>query len=87
MVAASLHRSAQATGLHHRRQQLSALYTALLGDCEALQLPVTQPEIEHAWHLYVVRLRPERLRISRDALEGLLRMAWQVTTTKKVNRR
>ncbi len=26
-------------------------------------------------------------RISRDALEGLLRMAWQVTTTKKVNRR
>jgi hypothetical protein len=26
-------------------------------------------------------------RISHDALEGLLRMAWQVTTTKKVNRR
>jgi len=26
-------------------------------------------------------------RISRDALEGLLRMAWRVTTTKKVNRR
>jgi dTDP-4-amino-4,6-dideoxygalactose transaminase len=54
--------------LHRRRQHLAALYTDLLREVAAVQLPVTRPEVEHAWHLYVVRLRPERLRISRDAL-------------------
>jgi dTDP-4-amino-4,6-dideoxygalactose transaminase len=54
--------------MHHRRQQLAALYSEQLADCAALQLPVTRPEVEHAWHLYAVRLRPERLRIDRDAV-------------------
>ncbi|MGH7264837.1 MAG: DegT/DnrJ/EryC1/StrS family aminotransferase, partial [Candidatus Rokuibacteriota bacterium] len=28
--------------------------------------PVAQPHVEHAWHLYVLRLRPGVLRIGRD---------------------
>jgi len=54
--------------MHQRRQQLAHLYSALLADCPAVQLPVTLPDIEHAWHLYVLRLRPEVLRIHRDAV-------------------
>ena len=59
--------------LHQRRQRLAALYTELLADLPELQLPTTRPDVESAWHLYVVRLRPERLRIHRDALIELLK--------------
>ncbi|MFI5396471.1 MAG: DegT/DnrJ/EryC1/StrS family aminotransferase [Candidatus Binatia bacterium] len=54
--------------LHRRRQQIAALYTELLADLPSLDLPTARPEVEHAWHLYVVRMRPQRLRIHRDAV-------------------
>jgi dTDP-4-amino-4,6-dideoxygalactose transaminase len=59
--------------LHQRRRQLAALYGELLSDVPELELPVTQPDVEHAWHLYVVRLRPERLRVHRDEVIELLK--------------
>ena len=49
-----------------RRRAVVALYDAAFADEPALELPVTRPEVEHAWHLYVLRLRPEALRIDRD---------------------
>jgi dTDP-4-amino-4,6-dideoxygalactose transaminase len=61
--------------MHHRRHQLARQYAELLGDCSALQLPVTLPDVEHAWHLYVVRLRPETLNIHRDAVIDELKAA------------
>ncbi|MFQ5664905.1 MAG: DegT/DnrJ/EryC1/StrS family aminotransferase [Candidatus Binatia bacterium] len=54
--------------LHRRRRQLVALYDELLAGTEELQLPSAQPEVEHAWHLYVIRVRPERLRSHRDRI-------------------
>src|SRR5207249_1734720 len=54
--------------LHRRRQQIATLYSALLSDVPELQLPATRPDVEHAWHLYVVRLRPQPLRLNRDSL-------------------
>jgi perosamine synthetase len=59
--------------LNRRRQQLAALYHEQLKDIPELELPVTRPDIEHAWHLYVVRVRPEQLRLSRDTLIELLK--------------
>ena len=59
--------------MHAQRQHLAALYAELLSDVPLLQLPVVRPEVESAWHLYVVRLRPETLRIHRDALIELLK--------------
>jgi len=49
-----------------RRRAVVAQYDNAFGDDPALELPVTRPEVEHAWHLYVLRLRPEVLRIDRD---------------------
>ena len=41
-------------------------YTEAFQGEEALELPVERPNVEHAWHLYVLRLRPGVLRIGRD---------------------
>jgi dTDP-4-amino-4,6-dideoxygalactose transaminase len=35
--------------------------------------PPTRRDAEHAWHLYMIRIRPETLRIDRDAFIDELR--------------
>jgi dTDP-4-amino-4,6-dideoxygalactose transaminase len=49
-----------------RRRDVVAAYQAAFAADEALELPVERPWVEHAWHLYVLRLRPGTLRIGRD---------------------
>jgi dTDP-4-amino-4,6-dideoxygalactose transaminase len=50
----------------HRRREVVSQYNRAFADEPALELPVTRPEVEHAWHLFVLRLRPEALTIDRD---------------------
>jgi len=51
---------------HRRRVEIVEAYTQAFGAEEALEPPVQRAYVEHAWHLYVLRLRPELLRIGRD---------------------
>ncbi len=53
--------------IHSRRRELVARYREGLGDLEAIELPAEQPGSTHAWHLFVIRLRLDRLRIDRRA--------------------
>lgn len=53
-------------GFQERRAEVAAAYTDAFAGNEALETPVTRPEVGHAWHLYVLRLRPEALSIGRD---------------------
>jgi dTDP-4-amino-4,6-dideoxygalactose transaminase len=48
-----------------RRRQVVARYREAFASMEALQLPVERPDIEHAWHLFVIRLRRGVLSIDR----------------------
>lgn len=58
-------------GFVARRRQLAARYTELLSDLP-LSLPVAQADALSAWHLYVVRLRLDRLQRShREIFEAL----------------
>jgi dTDP-4-amino-4,6-dideoxygalactose transaminase len=59
--------------LHRRRQELVALYDEVLRDRPELEPLAVTPAGTHAWHLYVIRIRPELLRINRDALIELLK--------------
>ena len=58
--------------LQRRRLSLVRRYCELLGDVEELELPHCRPEVEHAWHLFTLRLQLERLRIDRAAVIRLL---------------
>lgn len=49
-----------------RRTAIARRYRAELGDLTALRLPTSRPEIEHGWHLYVIRLDGAQLTIDRD---------------------
>jgi dTDP-4-amino-4,6-dideoxygalactose transaminase len=47
------------------RRDIVRSYDAAFGAVDALELPVARPHVQHAWHLYVLRLRPGTLRIDR----------------------
>jgi perosamine synthetase len=48
------------------RRRIVAQYCEALADVSALELPTCRPDIEHAWHLFIVRVRPEQLRVGRN---------------------
>ena len=52
--------------LQQRRREVVDAYNHAFADHPALEIPVERPGVEHAWHLYVLRLRPEALEIDRD---------------------
>jgi dTDP-4-amino-4,6-dideoxygalactose transaminase len=49
-----------------RRREIVAAYNLAFQEVDALEIPVERPEVEHAWHLYVLRLRLRALRIERN---------------------
>jgi dTDP-4-amino-4,6-dideoxygalactose transaminase len=51
-----------------RRLEVVKMYHDAFAAEEALETPVARPHVDHAWHLYVLRIRPEMLTINRDRL-------------------
>jgi dTDP-4-amino-4,6-dideoxygalactose transaminase len=49
-----------------RRKGIVSRYNEAFSKFEELQIPVKRPEVEHAWHLYVIRLNLNCLKISRN---------------------
>lgn len=56
-----------------RRRAIAAQYAAALAGEAALELPTVRAGRESAWHLYVVRLRLERLTVDRQQVFKALR--------------
>ena len=55
----------KATRMWRRRREIARRYNQAFGDQSELQLPHDSPDCQHAWHLYMLRLNLERLRIDR----------------------
>jgi perosamine synthetase len=55
------------------RQRIAALYDAAFQDLPEVEPLRAGPEVEHSWHLYVIRLALERLRITRSEFIEALR--------------
>ncbi len=56
-----------------RRREIAARYTRAFAALSEIEPPVTLADRESAWHLYVVRLRLERLRAGRAGIFRALR--------------
>ena len=66
-AAIGLHQLDRLEGFQRRRREVVAAYAQGLGGLKAIQLPVERPEVESAWHLYVIRLNLAHLTIDRNA--------------------
>ncbi|MFH1843165.1 MAG: DegT/DnrJ/EryC1/StrS aminotransferase family protein [bacterium] len=64
--AIGLHQLRKLPRFAERRRQVVTAYHSGLTELGICQLPVERPEVEHAWHLYPIRLHLDRLAIDRD---------------------
>jgi len=58
--------------MNARRRWIARRYDVGLGGLDAVELPPRRFGSEHAWHLYMIRIRPGTLRIDRDAFVDAL---------------
>jgi dTDP-4-amino-4,6-dideoxygalactose transaminase len=72
-AALGLAQLAKTERMLRQRVRLAHLYTQGLADCVAFRLPRVSSAVQHAWHLYVILVRPENLTINRDQLIEELR--------------
>jgi dTDP-4-amino-4,6-dideoxygalactose transaminase len=63
----------RADELMRRRQTIADAYNEAFGDDPALEIPVTEAGVVHAWHLYVTRLRLQALNVARNRFVEALR--------------
>jgi dTDP-4-amino-4,6-dideoxygalactose transaminase len=59
--------------LTQRRQAIAHAYNEVFANDPALQVPIAEPGVEHAWHLYVLRLRTAALTVNRNQFADMLR--------------
>jgi dTDP-4-amino-4,6-dideoxygalactose transaminase len=59
--------------MQKRRRAIVAQYDEALGQLKELDRPVERPDVESAWHIYLLRLRTGRLRLDRGAFIEELR--------------
>lgn len=49
-----------------RRREIAAIYNTAFKDMDTLSTPIVRNEVQHAWHLYVIRLHLDRITIDRS---------------------
>jgi dTDP-4-amino-4,6-dideoxygalactose transaminase len=64
-AAMGLAQLAKAERMWRRRSELARMYNRAFGEHEELQLPPDRDDCQHAWHLYILRLDLDRLKIDR----------------------
>lgn len=68
-----IHQLRKCDRFHAVRQRYADLYREGLGPLSEITLPTVRPEVEHAWHLFPIRLNPKSLTTCRDGFLELLR--------------
>lgn len=62
------------------RKRIATVYNYAFTDVPEIQTPACTPALKHAWHLYVIQLRLERLRIGRSEFIEALKKAGVATS-------
>ncbi|HEY6339360.1 MAG TPA: DegT/DnrJ/EryC1/StrS aminotransferase family protein [Candidatus Sulfotelmatobacter sp.] len=65
-AALGLHQLKKLPQFHARRRAIAQRYQAAFRSYEQLEIPTERDQVEHAWHLYVVRLNLNRTHVTRD---------------------
>jgi dTDP-4-amino-4,6-dideoxygalactose transaminase len=60
--------------MNRRRAWIAARFTEAFADLPQVETPTIRPWVEHSWHLYALRIKPERLSIDRGRFIEELRL-------------
>jgi len=65
-AAMGIHQLRKLPELHARRRAIVEQYQRAFRTCTGIEVPCEKPDVQHGWHLYVLRLDRDRLHVSRD---------------------
>ncbi|MEZ5365639.1 MAG: DegT/DnrJ/EryC1/StrS aminotransferase family protein [Bryobacterales bacterium] len=65
-AAMGIHQLAKVPRFTAERERLATLFDEAFAEVEEIVRPRRQADSQHAWHLYAIRVRPEKLAISRS---------------------
>lgn len=61
-AAIGIHQLRRLSLFQARRREIAHRYHAAFAEFDALEIPAERPEVDHAWHVYALRLNTERFR-------------------------
>jgi perosamine synthetase len=65
-AAIGIHQLAKAEKMRQMREGVACYYREALADVEEIELPADDPNRIHSWHLFPIKLRLDRLSITRN---------------------
>jgi len=68
-----IHQLAKLEGFIQTRARYAQMYTDGFSEIPEIILPQVEPKVRHAWHLYIIRINRERLKIDRAQFIEALR--------------
>ena len=68
-----IHQLNKLGGFQKRRREIADIYNRELQKIEEITIPYVQEKVKHTWHLYVIQLNLEKLRVDRDHIFRALR--------------
>ncbi len=72
-AALGLHQLKRLGSMQSRRRAIVAQYDEALAELDEVELPKPRPDVESAWHIYLLRLHLDRLKLDRTAFVEELR--------------
>lgn len=68
-----IHQLEKLESFQKRRRQIVNIYNRELQNIEEISIPYVKENVKHSWHLYVIQLKLEKLRVDRDHIFKALR--------------
>jgi len=68
-----LHQLRKLPQFQKRREEIAKAYDEAFDDLDAIETPFVKPDIKHAWHLYVIKIVPDKLTVDRSQFIEALR--------------
>ena len=72
-AAIGIEQLSKCTEFWKARKRIAYVYDKCFADLSEIQIPSCQPNLEHAWHLYVIQLNLDHLKITRNQFIEALR--------------
>ena len=74
-AAIGIHQLARAEAMRQRREAIAQGFREAMAEVDEIELPPDDPDRIHAWHLFPIRLRLDRLAIDRNAFIDKLKQS------------
>ncbi len=71
--ALGIHQLDKLESFQKKRRQIVEIYNKKLQSIEEIAIPYVKDDIKHSWHLYVIQLELEKLKVDRDFIFKALR--------------